>query len=237
MLLKVNNIHTYYASSHILQGVSLEVDRGEAIALLGRNGVGKTTTLMSIMGNPAPRSGEILLNDENIAGMPSHEVARRGLTLIPDSRRIFPNLTVEENLKLATLKQKKKHKENESLAIAYDYFPQLKERVKQLGGSLSGGELQMLAVARGLVSSPKVMLVDEPTEGLMPLLVEFITERLKTLQKDGLTMLLVETKLEIAFEIAQRVYIMEKGVIKFHGTSDQLLENREIQDKYLGVKV
>jgi branched-chain amino acid transport system ATP-binding protein len=237
MLLKVEDIHTYYGDSYILQGVSLEVDQGEAVVLLGRNGVGKTTTLMSIMGAPSPRSGSISFDGANIAGMPPHMISRSGITLIPDTRRIIPNLTVHENLKLAMLKSRDRGRQQPLLDMAYGYFPRLKERMRNLGSSLSGGELQMLAIARGLVSDPKLMLVDEPTEGLMPILVQTITEKLNELQKEGVTMLLVETNLDVALAIAQRVYIMEKGLIRFSGTKEEFLEKPEIQDEYLGVQV
>ena len=237
MLFKVEDIHTYYGYSYILQGISLEVDRGEAVALLGRNGAGKTTILRSIIGVVPPRSGKIYFKGENIAGLPPYEIVRRGLAIIPDTRRIIPNITVYENLKLAMLKNKDKKGEKALVEMAYSYFPRLRERAKLLGKSLSGGEQQMLAIARGLVSNPKLMLIDEPTEGLMPTLVQWIANKLKELQQTGLTMLLVETNLDVAFKIAERVYVMEKGVIKFNGTKTELLENSEIQERYLGVAV
>ena len=237
MLFKVEDIHTYYGFSYILQGISLEVNRGEAVALLGRNGAGKTTILRSIIGVVPPRSGKIYFKGENIAGLPPYEIVRRGLAIIPDTRRIIPNITVYENLKLAMLKNKDKKGEKALVEMAYSYFPRLRERAKLLGKSLSGGEQQMLAIARGLVSNPKLMLIDEPTEGLMPTLVQWIANKLKELQQTGLTMLLVETNLDVAFKIAERVYVMEKGVIKFNGTKTELLENSEIQERYLGVAV
>ncbi len=237
MLFKVDDIHTYYGFSYILQGISLEVDRGEAVALLGRNGAGKTTTLKSVLGVVPPRSGKIYFEGENVAGLPPYEIVRRGLAIIPDTRRIIPNITTYENLKLAMLKNKDKKGEKALVEMAYSNFPRLKERANLLGGSLSGGEQQMLAIARGLVSSPKLMLIDEPTEGLMPMLVQWIANKLKELQQTGITMLLVETNLDVAFKVAQRVYVMEKGVIKFNGTKTELLENSEIQERYLGVSV
>jgi len=230
MLLKVEDIHAYYGFSYILQGISFEVGEGEAVALLGRNGAGKTTTLKSIMGVTPPRSGKIFFGDTDIAGLPSYQVARKGIAMIPDTRRIIPNITVNENLKLAMLKTVEKGREASLLDMAYDYFPRLKDRANNPGVSLSGGEQQMLAIARSLVASPKLMLIDEPTEGLMPTLVETIADRLKALRETGLTMLLVETNLEVAFKVAQRVYVMEKGLIKFQGPKDELLENPEIQE-------
>ncbi len=237
MLLKVEDIHTYYGFSYILQGISFEVDQGEAVALLGRNGAGKTTTLKSIIGIAPPRSGKIFFDGTDIAGLATHNIVKSGIAIIPDTRRIIPNITVHENLKLAMLKNKGKNQEKPLLNMAYDYFPRLRERANNLGASLSGGEQQMLAIARGLVAKPKLMLVDEPTEGLMPTLVEMIAEKLKELQQTGLTMLLVETNLDVAFKVAQRVYVMEKGLIKFSGTKDELLASPEIQQRYLGVSV
>ena len=237
MLLKVEDIHTYYGFSYILQGISFEVGEGEAVALLGRNGAGKTTTLKSIIGAVGPRSGKIVFSGTDIAGLPAHQVVRKGISIIPDTRRIIPNITVHENLKLAMLETVEKGQETSLLDMAYNYFPRLKDRANNPGASLSGGEQQMLAIARSLVASPKLMLIDEPTEGLMPTLVETIADRLKELRETGLTMLLVETNLEVAFKVAQRVYVMEKGLIKFQGTTDELLESPEIQERYLGVSV
>jgi len=237
MLLKVEDIHTYYGFSYILQGISFEVDQGEAVALLGRNGAGKTTTLKSIIGVAPPRSGKIFFDGTDIAGLATHNIVSGGIAIIPDTRRIIPNITVYENLKLAMLKNKDKKGEKALVEMAYEYFPRLRDRANVLGGSLSGGEQQMLAIARGLVAKPKLMLVDEPTEGLMPTLVEMIAEKLIELQHTGLTMLLVETNLDVAFQVAQRVYVMEKGLIKFSGTKDELLGNHEIQQRYLGVSV
>ena len=236
MLLKVDNIHTYYGRSYVLQGVSLEVNKGEAVALSGRNGAGKTTTLKSIMGTQPPRAGKILFEDEDISGLPPYQISRRGIAIVPDTRRIIPNLTVYQNLKLAMLKDKEKDREK-LLELAYNYFPQLKQRLTNMGSMLSGGEQQMLAIARGLVANPKLMLIDEPTEGLMPILVQALAQNLKELARNGLTMLLVEANLQVALEVAQRVYILEKGGIKYSGTSAQLLEDRETQQRYLGVHV
>jgi len=237
MLLKVEDIHTYYGFSYILQGISFEVDQGEAVALLGRNGAGKTTTLKSIIGVAPPRSGKIIFDGTDIAGLATHHIVSGGIAIIPDTRRIIPNITVYENLKLAMLKNKDKKGEKALVGMAYDYFPRLRDRANFLGGSLSGGEQQMLAIARGLVAKPKLMLVDEPTEGLMPTLVEMIAQKLKELQETGLTMLLVETNLDVAFKVAQRVYVMEKGLIQFSGTKEELLKSPDIQQKYLGVYV
>jgi branched-chain amino acid transport system ATP-binding protein len=235
MLLKVDGIHTYYGFSYILQGISLEINEGEAVALLGRNGAGKTTTLRSIIGVTPPRSGKIFFEGADIAGMPPYKIVRKGIAIIPDTRRIIPNITVRDNLKLAMLKNKEKGEEKSLLEMAYGYFPRLRDRANNLGAALSGGEQQMLAIARGLVAKPKLMLVDEPTEGLMPTLVEVIADRLIKLQQSGLTMLLVETNLDVALKVASRVYVIEKGQIKFNGSKEELIKNIDIQQSYLGV--
>jgi len=237
MLLSVENIHTYYGASYVLQGVSLEVAEGETVVLLGRNGAGKTTTLKSIMGVPAPRSGRIVFDGADLTRLRPYEIARRGISLIPDTRRIIPNLTVSENLKLAMLKDGRRREEASLVEMAYGYFPRLAERAGVAGGSLSGGEQQMLAIARALVARPKLMLIDEPTEGLMPVLVATIAEKLAELAKNGMTMLCVETNLDVALRIAQRVYVMEKGQIAFSGRKDDFVRNVDVQHRYLGVLV
>ena len=237
MLLSVENIHTYYGASYVLQGVSLEVAEGEAVVLLGRNGAGKTTTLKSIMGVPAPRSGRIVFDGADLTRLRPYQIARRGISLIPDTRRIIPNLTVSENLKIAMLKDGRRREEASLVEMAYGYFPRLAERAGVAGGSLSGGEQQMLAIARGLVARPKLMLIDEPTEGLMPVLVATIAEKLAELAKNGMTMLCVETNLDVALRIAQRVYVMEKGQIAFSGRKDDFVRNVDVQHRYLGVLV
>ncbi len=237
MLLKVDGIHTYYGFSYILQGISLEVNEGEVVALLGRNGAGKTTTLRSIIGVTPPRSGKIFFEGTDIAGMAPHKIVRKGIAIIPDTRRIIPNITVNDNLRLAMIKNREKGEEKSLLEMAYGYFPRLRDRANNLGAALSGGEQQMLAIARGLVAKPKLMLVDEPTEGVMPTLVEMITDRLIKLQQSGLTMLLVETNLGVALKVASRVYVMEKGQIKFNGSKEELLRSLDIQQRYLGVSI
>jgi branched-chain amino acid transport system ATP-binding protein len=237
MLLKVDGIHTYYGFSYILQGISLEVNEGEVVALLGRNGAGKTTTLRSIIGVTPPRSGKIFFEGTDIAGMAPHKIVRKGIAIIPDTRRIIPNITVNDNLRLAMIKNREKGEEKSLLEMAYGYFPRLRDRANNLGAALSGGEQQMLAIARGLVAKPKLMLVDEPTEGVMPTLVEMITDRLIKLQQSGLTMLLVETNLDVALKVASRVYVMEKGQIKFNGSKEELLRSLDIQQRYLGVSI
>lgn len=237
MILEVQGIHTYYGQSHILQGVSLEVEKGEMVTLLGRNGAGKTTTLKSILGLVSPRSGSITFLGEKINGLSPHLVSQKGISFVPEERRIIAGLTVYENLKLAMLKNKvrSKVKEKEIFERVGEIFPRLKERWRQEGTSLSGGEQQMLAIARGLVSEPTLMLVDEPTEGLMPLLVERIAEVLKEIQANGVTILLVEQNMEMALEISQRAYVMDEGVIKYKGAAGEIGRNEEVQRKYLAI--
>jgi branched-chain amino acid transport system ATP-binding protein len=237
MILEVQGIHTYYGQSHILQGVSFEVEKGEIVTLLGRNGAGKTTTLKSILGIVAPRSGQITFLGEKISGLPPHVISQKGISFVPEERRIIPGLTVFENLKLAMLKNKdrSKTKEKEILDRVMEIFPRLKDRLQQEGASLSGGEQQMLAIGRGLVSQPELMLVDEPTEGLMPILVQRIGEVLKEIQENGVTILLVEQNMEMALEISQRAYVIDEGVIKYKGTADEIRRNEEVQRKYLAI--
>ncbi len=237
MILEVKEIHTYYGQSHILQGVTLEVEKGEMVTLLGRNGAGKTTTLKSILGIVPPKSGEITFLGEKISGLPPHLISQMGISFVPEERRIVPGLTVYENLKLAMLKSKgmNRAKEKEILDRVWEIFPRLRERWQQEGTSLSGGEQQMLAIARGLVSEPVLMLVDEPTEGLMPLLVQRIEEVLKEIQNDGVTILLVEQNMEMALDISQKAYVMDEGVIKYKGTAEEIRKNEEVQKKYLAI--
>jgi branched-chain amino acid transport system ATP-binding protein len=236
-MLTVEQIHTYYGPSHVLQGVSLQVAEGEIVALLGRNGAGKTTTLKTVMGVTPARRGRITFQGEDITRTPTHQIARAGIALVPDDRRIFPNLTVAENLRMGMLKdQRRDGREAEALLRqVFTHFPRLQERIAQVGKSLSGGEQQMLAIARGLVARPKLMLVDEPTEGLMPVLVQGLTEILRQINRDGVTILLVEQDLDVALSLASRGYVIDQGVIQFQGTTQEIRANREIQQRYLGV--
>lgn len=237
MILEVRDIHTFYGQSHILQGVSIGVEEGKIVALLGRNGAGKSTTLKSIMGVVPPKSGEILFLGEKISDLPPHIIAQKGISFVPEERRIIPGLTVHENLKLAMLKNKdgSKSKEKERLDSVVEVFPRLKARWEQDGSNLSGGEQQMLAIARAFVSEPALMLIDEPTEGLMPILVERIEEVLKELQQSGMTILLVEQNAEMALDICHQAYVMDEGAIKYKGMPDEIRENEEVQKKYLAV--
>ena len=234
-MLKVQNIHTYYGQSHILQGVSLQVEKGEIVLLSGRNGAGKTTTIRSIMGLVPPKSGEIHFLGERITGVPVHLVSQKGISLVPEGRKIIPGLSVFENLKLATLKNRDKVKVGELFEQIAQIFPRLKERWTQEGTSLSGGEQQMLAIARALISDPVLILIDEPSEGLSPIMVEKIAEVLKEIQKKGTTILLVEQNTDMALEISNRCYLMDEGVIKFEGSPEEIKNNEEIQREYLAI--
>lgn len=238
-MLTVENINTYYGTSHILHNVSLEVFDGEIVVLLGRNGVGKSTTLKSIMGIAPSKSGKITLNGEDITRLTPDKIARKGISFIPEDRRIIPNLTVFENLKLGMLIRGKNVNVNETLEMVFNYFPKLKERLSQMGESLSGGEQQMLTMARGLVANPQLMMIDEPTEGLAPLIVEEIWEMLKKLHENKVTILLVEQNYEMSLQLSSslRAYILEKGHIRLSGTREELHARQEEVERYLGVKV
>jgi branched-chain amino acid transport system ATP-binding protein len=234
-LLAVEEIHTYYGEAHILQGVSLTVAEGEVVTLIGRNGAGKTTTLRSIMGIARPRQGRVRLRGDDVTALGTHEIARRGIAWIPEERRVLPNLTVLENLRLGMLGAKGSDGDRDVLDEVFEYFPRLRERIDHRGRFLSGGEQQMLAIARGLVSRPSVMLVDEPTEGLAPLLVKNLTDILGAINRRGTTILLVEQTLEVAMALSHRLYVMDQGRIQFEGTPDALRRDPTIQQRFLEI--
>ncbi|HXA95100.1 MAG TPA: ABC transporter ATP-binding protein [Candidatus Dormibacteraeota bacterium] len=231
-MLTVEGIHTYYGEAHILQGVSLGVGEGEVVTMIGRNGAGKTTTLLSIMGIARARRGVVRLGDEDITGLETHEIVRRGIGWVPEERRVLPNLTVLENLRLGMMAADRSGAE-QRLEEALAYFPRLRERMEQKGRFLSGGEQQMLAIARGLVARPRIMLVDEPTEGLAPLLVQSLTEILREINRRGTTILLVEQTLEVAMALSHRLYVLDQGRIQFEGTPDALRKDPTIQQRFL----
>jgi branched-chain amino acid transport system ATP-binding protein len=231
-MLIVDDIHTYYGDSHILQGVSLTVGQGEAVALLGRNGVGKSTTIKSIIGFTPPRHGQITLRGVEVSHLPSYRIAQMGVGLVPQGRSIFPALTVRENITLAA---RKTTNGGWTLERALETFPPLKARLKNLGAQLSGGEQQMLALARALMTNPQLLLLDEPSEGLAPLLVAEIGRIIGHLRQEGLSILLVEQNLALALSVADRVYVMNKGWIVFEGTPADLREQAEVRHRYLGV--
>jgi branched-chain amino acid transport system ATP-binding protein len=228
-MLDVQGIHSYYGDSHVLHGVSLRVAAGEAVALLGRNGAGKTTLIRSIMGFNPPREGRILLDGEPIEGWPAHRIARRGLALVPQGRRIFAPLTVRENLLLGA------RADGWTLERVLDLFPRLRERSGQAGGTLSGGEQQMLALGRALLTNGRVLLLDEPSEGLAPLIVREIGRILARLKEERLSILLVEQNYHLALRIADRVYVMSKGQIVYEGSPAALGADEEVKRRYLGV--
>ena len=234
MLLGVEEIHTYYGEAHILQGVSIGVGEGEVVTLIGRNGAGKTTTLKSIMGITRPRRGRVVLRGQDITALDTHEVARRGIAWVPEERRVLPNLTVLENLRLGRLGARTNGKTDEFEQV-FATFPRLKERIGHLGRFLSGGEQQMLAIARSMVASPSIMLVDEPTEGLSPMLVQTLTAVLRDINARGTTILLVEQTLEVALALSHRLYVLDQGRVQFEGTPDALRRDPTIQQRFLTV--
>lgn len=234
-MLQVENVNTRYGLSHVLHDVSLRVGEGEAVAFLGRNGAGKTTTLKTIMGLLKPSAGKILMDGEDITPRPAHFIAQKGISLIPEDRQVFPNLTVFENLKISRLPVDGGKRLDEFLDWIFSLFPRLKERINNKGSQLSGGEQQMLTMARGLGTQPKLMLVDEPTEGLMPAYVETIRDVLIEIRNKGIAILLVEQRFRMALSITQRAYLIEKGQIRWEGSSARLIEDEETRVRYLGV--
>jgi branched-chain amino acid transport system ATP-binding protein len=234
MLLDVRSINTYYGQSHILQSVSLGVDGKEIVCLLGRNGVGKSTTLKSIIGLVPPRSGEIVFKGADLAGLPTFAIARAGMGYVPEERRIFPTLTVRENLVLA-IKEGSRAGGAWTVEKVYQYFPALQARDKQKGGYLSGGEQQMLTIARTLMGNPELLLIDEPTEGLAPKIVQTVEKVIREIHEHDIPILLVEQNLRVALRLAQRIYVISKGKNVFEGTPGQLKEAKEIQQRYLEV--
>jgi branched-chain amino acid transport system ATP-binding protein len=236
-LLALEDLHSYYGEAHILQGVSLHVRAGEVVTLIGRNGAGKTTTLRSIMGIVPPRGGRVTFAGHELQRLETHAIARHGIAYVPEERRVLPNLTVAENLRLGMLGAPPAAgaRNGSVLEEVLDYFPRLRERLEQRGRSLSGGEQQMLAIARGLVARPKLMLVDEPTEGLSPILVQTLTEVLGKINRAGTTILLVEQMLEVALALSHRLYVMDQGRIQFEGTPDDLRHDPAVQQRFLGV--
>jgi branched-chain amino acid transport system ATP-binding protein len=230
-MLEVNDIHTYYGRSHILQGVSMDLQKGEVICLLGRNGAGKTTTLRSIMGFTPPRRGSIKFDGADLAKMPPYEICRLGIGYVPQDRRIFPTLSVEDNLEVV----ERKVEGGWTVEKIFCTFPILEPLKSRKGRHLSGGEQQILAVARPLMTNPKLLLLDEPSEGLAPLVVRAIEELVKSIITTGISVVLAEQNMRFAMNIAQRGYIIDKGRIHHQGTIEELKEDKEIIGKYLAV--
>jgi len=235
-LIAVDDLHTFYGKSHVLHGVTLHVSPGEVVGLLGRNGVGKSTTLKTIMGLVRPTEGSVQLAGNSITGLPPHKLARMGIGYVPEDRRIFRLLTVMENLRTGLDRQGvSEARKQELLDKVFSYFPVLGERRNQAGGTLSGGEQQMLAIARAMMLEPKIILLDEPTEGLMPRMVTQIRQIIDVLHREGVAILLVEQNVPLTLESSERVYIMEKGVVKHHAAARDLKVNDAVIHQYLGV--
>lgn len=233
-LLELDRIETSYGLSQVIFGISLTVEPGEIVALLGRNGVGKTTVMRSVIGLTPPRSGKVRWKGEEIQGLPTYKVARRGIGFVPEDRRIFPDLTVWENLDIAR-RSGPAGKNAFTEERIYEIFPKLKELRDRRGGYLSGGEQQMLTISRSLLTNPDLLLLDEPSEGLAPLIVEAMREQIDTLRKEGLSILLAEQSLSFVLSLSDRVYILEKGEVKFTGTPADVRANEEELHKYLTV--
>jgi branched-chain amino acid transport system ATP-binding protein len=231
-LLALDGLESYYGENHILKSVSLTVGAGETVALLGRNGVGKTTTLKSIVGWVQPRGGSVKLAGEELAGRDMMSIARKGIALVPEERRIFTNLTVAENLRIAQITARKP---GWTLDRVYERFPRLRERLANKGDEISGGEKQMLAIARALVQDVRVLLLDEPTEGLAPLIVREVEAVIREIKSAGMTILLVEQNLYSALGVADRCYILDQGEVVYEGTPDDLRANDEVLRRYLHV--
>lgn len=232
-LLKVDNIHVYYGAIHAIKGISLEVNEDEIVTLIGANGAGKSTTLNTIAGLLKPRTGTITFDGAQLNGMPASKIVPRGMALCPEGRRIFQQMTVRENLEMGGFTRPKSEIPT-SMDEMFQRFPRLKEREKQIAGTLSGGEQQMLAMARALMSRPKLLMLDEPSMGLAPLLVEQIFEIVKELHGSGVTVLLVEQNAQMALSIADRAYVLETGTITMNGPAKELLHNDQVRKAYLG---
>jgi len=232
----VEDVHTYYGKSHILHGVTLHVQPGEVVGLLGRNGVGKSTTLKTIMGLVRPSHGSVLLDGNAISGLPPHKLARLGIGYVPEDRRIFRLLTVMENLRTGLDRNGVTDERKAGLLDkAFTYFPVLAERRNQAGGTLSGGEQQMLAIARAMMLEPKIILLDEPTEGLMPRMVSQIRQIIDVLHREGVAILLVEQNVPLTLEASERVYIMEKGLVRHHCAASEIKVDDPVIKQYLGI--
>lgn len=233
-MLTVENINVYYGVIHALKDISFQVNEGEIVALIGANGAGKTTTLQTVSGMLSAKSGSIQFQDQEISRMPEHKIVKQGISHVPEGRRMFSNLTVLENLKMGAYTRKDKQEINNSLEMVYERFPRLKERTRQLAGTLSGGEQQMLAMGRALMANPRILLLDEPSMGLSPLLVSEIFDIIQEINKQGVTILLVEQNAKKALSIANRAYVLETGRIVKENDAQALLHDEAIKKAYLG---
>ncbi len=234
-MLELRNVHTYYGNIHALKGISLTINKGEIVTLIGSNGAGKSTTLRTISGITPPRGGEVVFEDEVINAVPAHKIVERGISQSPEGRRIFANLTVRENLEMGAFTRNDKDGILKDMDRVYGLFPRLKERVNQRGGTLSGGEQQMLAIGRALMANPRVLLLDEPSMGLAPVLVDQIFEIIQNINQQGTTILLVEQNALVALSIADRAYVLQTGTIVKSGTAEALSEDEDVQKAYLGM--
>ena len=232
-ILKVDNINVYYGAIHAIKGISFEVNEGEIVTLIGANGAGKSTTLHTVAGLLRSRTGSIEFNGENISHVPAHKLVYKGLAQVPEGRRIFLQMSVEENLEMGAFTQKSAGIDADIESV-YEQFPRLRERKKQIAGTLSGGEQQMLAMGRALMSHPKLLMLDEPSMGLAPILVEQIFDIIRQLHKNGTTILLVEQNAQMALSVADRAYVLETGKITLSGTGKELAESDEVRKAYLG---
>ena len=234
-LLRVENMHVYYGNIHAVKGISFEVHKDEIVTLIGANGAGKSTTLNTVAGLLRPRSGQIYLEDKPIGGVPANKMVSLGMALCPEGRRIFQQMTVRENLEMGAYSRPAAEVEG-SIENVFQHFPRLKEREKQISGTLSGGEQQMLAVGRGLMSRPKVLMMDEPSLGLAPLVVQGIFDIIREINRQGVTILLIEQNANMALKIADLAYVLETGTITMSGTGAELLADEKVKEAYLGKK-
>ena len=235
-MLELRDVHSYYGNIHALKGISFTVDDGEIVTLIGANGAGKSTTLRTIQGLMRPRQGTVLLNGVALEKLPTDQIVAQGVSQAPEGRQIFPRMTVLENLEMGAYQRKDKDGIQKDLNRVFELFPRLKERIKQAGGTLSGGEQQMLAMGRAMMARPKVLMLDEPSMGLAPILVEQIFDIVKEINQQGTTILLVEQNAMMALSVANRGYVLEVGHIVLQGTAEELSNNKQVQDTYLGVQ-
>ncbi len=233
-ILTLENVNTFYGKIHALHDVSFQVQPGEIVTLIGSNGAGKTTTLRTISSQITPATGRVVYKGNVISRLPAHEVVGLGIAQVPEGRKIFPALTVEENLQMGAFRIRDNKKNAENFARVYGLFPRLKERCRQRGGTLSGGEQQMLAIGRALMSEPELLLMDEPSMGLAPMLVELIFESIKQLNRQGITILLVEQNAKKALRVSNRGYVLQTGIVTLSGTGRELLKNDTVREAYLG---
>lgn len=234
-MLELRNVNTFYGNIRALRGVSIKVNEGEIVTLIGANGAGKTTTLLSVCGLVPPKSGDILFQGWSLLGLKPHEIVALGISLVPEGRRIFPRLTVKENLEMGAFLRKDRHDIKKEMEHIFELFPILAERKNQTAGTLSGGEQQMLAISRGLMAKPKLLLMDEPSLGLSPIYVRTIFEIIKRINTEGTTIFLVEQNANMALKLAHRGYVMETGQIVMEGSSSELMNDERVKRAYLGV--